>query len=43
MAAQAGVKWILQPGGSLKDAEVLKAAQDLKVNMIMSVDRHFKH
>lgn len=43
VAAKAGVKWVLQPGGSLKDAEVLKAAQDLKVNMIISGDRHFKH
>lgn len=43
IAARAGVRWILQPGGSVKDQEVLAAAKRLKMNMILSADRHFKH
>lgn len=43
VAAEAGVKWIIQPGGSLKDAEVLTAAKDLNIKMVISGNRHFKH
>ncbi len=43
LAAQAGIKWILQPGGSLKDEEVISAAQKLKLNMVLTGQRHFKH
>src|SRR6185312_13308532 len=42
-AAAAGVKWILQPGGSIKDDEVVAIAKKLKVNMILSGERHFRH
>lgn len=43
VAAKAGVRWILQPGGSVKDPEVLAMAEKLNLNMIISGDRHFKH
>jgi len=43
IAAQAGVKWILQPGGSLKDEEVIAKVQALQMNMVLTGQRHFKH
>ena len=43
IAAQAGIRWILQPGGSVKDEEVFRRAQELKINMVMTGQRHFKH
>jgi phosphoribosylaminoimidazolecarboxamide formyltransferase/IMP cyclohydrolase len=42
-ASEAGVKWILQPGGSLRDQEVFDAAKRLGVNMILTGERHFRH
>lgn len=42
-AKKGGVKWIIQPGGSLRDQEVLKKAKELKINMILTGTRHFKH
>lgn len=43
VAAAAGVRWIIQPGGSVKDHEVIQAAQRLGINMIFTGQRHFKH
>lgn len=43
IAAKAHVKYILQPGGSVKDNEVVSAAEKLGVTMILSQVRHFKH
>lgn len=42
-AAAAGVKWILQPGGSMRDEEVLTAAKRLGVNVVLTGERHFRH
>lgn len=42
-AAQDHIKWIIQPGGSLKDKEVKKKAKELKVNLILTKKRHFLH
>lgn len=42
-ACDAGIAWIVQPGGSLKDQEVISKAQELKVNMVLTGQRHFKH
>lgn len=42
-AAKAGIRWILQPGGSVKDEEVLAAARATGVNMVLTGERHFKH
>lgn len=42
-AARAGVKWVIQPGGSIKDEEVFAAAKNLNVNMVITGERHFRH
>ncbi len=42
-AAKAGIRWIIQPGGSIKDEEVLMAAHHHGVNMILTHKRHFRH
>ncbi len=38
-----GVKWIVQPGGSIKDEEVISKAKQLGVTILMTGERHFKH
>ena len=38
-----GVKAIIQPGGSVKDGEVIKRANKYKIAMAFSNMRHFKH
>lgn len=42
-ASAAGVKWILQPGGSMRDQDVFEVAKRLGVNMILTGERHFRH
>jgi phosphoribosylaminoimidazolecarboxamide formyltransferase/IMP cyclohydrolase len=42
-AAKAGVTAIIQPGGSLRDAEVIQAADEYGIAMIFTGLRHFKH
>jgi phosphoribosylaminoimidazolecarboxamide formyltransferase/IMP cyclohydrolase len=42
-AAAAGVNWIIQPGGSVKDEEVFTAAKKLNVNLAITGERHFRH
>jgi phosphoribosylaminoimidazolecarboxamide formyltransferase/IMP cyclohydrolase len=42
-AARAGVTAIVQPGGSKKDEDVIKAADDAGVTMIFTGVRHFRH
>jgi len=39
----AGVKTIVQPGGSIRDKEVIEAANKAKVKMIFTGIRHFNH
>lgn len=41
--AQAGIRWVLQPGGSVKDQDVFEAARNLKVNLVITGRRHFRH
>ena len=43
LAAQAGVYAIIQPGGSIRDEEVIKAADDRGIIMIFTGKRHFLH
>lgn len=43
MAAEAGAKAVIQPGGSIRDEEVIKAANDNGITMIFTGMRHFKH
>ncbi len=40
---KAGVKIIVQPGGSIRDQEVINAANKAKIKMIFTGIRHFKH
>jgi phosphoribosylaminoimidazolecarboxamide formyltransferase/IMP cyclohydrolase len=42
-AAKAGVTAIIQPGGSVRDAEVIQAADENQIAMIFTGLRHFKH
>lgn len=42
-AAAAGVTAVVQPGGSLRDNQVVKAADDLGLVMMMTGRRHFLH
>jgi phosphoribosylaminoimidazolecarboxamide formyltransferase/IMP cyclohydrolase len=41
--ARAGVRAIIQPGGSVRDAEVIAAANQLDVAMVMTGVRMFRH
>jgi len=43
IAAKAGVKAIIQTGGSIADADVIKAADRAKMVMVLTGLRHFKH
>lgn len=43
VAAKAGVKAIIQPGGSIRDEEVIKAADEHGISMVFSGQRYFKH
>jgi phosphoribosylaminoimidazolecarboxamide formyltransferase/IMP cyclohydrolase len=38
-----GVSAVVQPGGSVKDAEVIKAADDAGIAMVFSGVRAFRH
>ena len=40
---RAGVKTIVQPGGSVNDKDVIKVANQAKIKMIFTGTRHFKH
>ena len=42
-AAAAGVKAIVQPGGSKRDEEVIGAADEAGIAMILTRTRHFRH
>ncbi len=39
----AGVKTIVQPGGSIRDKEVIEAANKAKIKMVFTGIRHFNH
>ena len=43
LAAKAGIKAIIQPGGSIRDPEVIEAADKNNIMMIFTQIRHFKH
>lgn len=42
-AAQVGAKAVIQPGGSVKDSEVIAAADEHGMAMVFTGIRHFKH
>ena len=41
--AEAGVKAVIQPGGSIRDEEVIKASEELGICMVLTGRRHFRH
>jgi phosphoribosylaminoimidazolecarboxamide formyltransferase/IMP cyclohydrolase len=43
VAAGAGVKAVIQPGGSMRDDEVIAAAEELGIIMVFTGMRHFRH
>jgi len=42
-AIAAGATAVIQPGGSLRDAEVIAAADEAGVAMVLTGMRHFRH
>ena len=42
-AAKSGVSAIIQPGGSIRDEEVIQAADENGISMVFTSIRHFKH
>ena len=42
-AAKSGVSAIIQPGGSIRDKEVIQAADEHGMSMVFTSIRHFKH
>lgn len=42
-AAKAGIKCIIQPGGSMRDEEVIAAANEHGIAMVFTGMRHFRH
>jgi phosphoribosylaminoimidazolecarboxamide formyltransferase / IMP cyclohydrolase len=42
-AAEAGITAIIQPGGSVRDAEVIAAANEHNIAMVFTGMRHFRH
>jgi len=42
-AAKAVVTAIIQPGGSIKDKEIIKAANEYNIAMVFTMMRHFRH
>jgi phosphoribosylaminoimidazolecarboxamide formyltransferase/IMP cyclohydrolase len=43
VAAEAGVKAVVQPGGSIRDEEVIAAANEHGMAMVLTGRRHFRH
>ena len=42
-AAEAGATAIIQPGGAMRDDEVIKAADERGLTMVFTEQRHFRH
>tara|TARA_B100000700_G_scaffold300520_1_gene368763 strand:+ start:1206 stop:2744 length:1539 start_codon:yes stop_codon:yes gene_type:complete len=42
-AAEAGITAVVQPGGSLRDDEVIEAADEHGIAMVFTSERHFRH
>jgi phosphoribosylaminoimidazolecarboxamide formyltransferase/IMP cyclohydrolase len=41
--AEQGIKAIIQPGGSMRDEEVIAAADEHGIAMVLTGCRHFRH
>ena len=42
-AAAAGIRAVIQPGGSMRDEEVIAAADEADMAMVFTGVRHFRH
>ena len=42
-AAAAGATAVIQPGGSVRDGEVIEAANEQGMAMVFTGERHFRH
>ncbi len=42
-AAEAGITAVIQPGGSMRDSEVIAAADEHNITMVFTGMRHFRH
>lgn len=42
-AAEAGIRAVIQPGGSMRDDEVIAAADEHGMAMVFTGERHFRH
>ena len=42
-AVEAGATAVIQPGGSIRDAEVIVAADAAGLAMVFTGERHFRH
>ena len=43
VVAELGIRSVIQPGGSKRDAEVIAAADDHGIAMVFTGTRHFRH
>jgi phosphoribosylaminoimidazolecarboxamide formyltransferase/IMP cyclohydrolase len=43
VAIEAGATAVIQPGGSMRDDEVIKAADEHNIAMVFTGTRHFRH
>ena len=43
MRAEAGITAVIQPGGSMRDQEVIDAANEHGIAMVFTGMRHFRH
>jgi phosphoribosylaminoimidazolecarboxamide formyltransferase/IMP cyclohydrolase len=43
VAVEAGATAVIQPGGSMRDDEVIRAADDHGIAMVFTGTRHFRH
>ena len=43
LALDAGIKSVVQPGGSIRDEEIIQAANNKGASMILTGVRHFRH
>ena len=43
IAAKAGITSVIQPGGSIKDRDVIAKANELGISMVLTKKRHFYH
>ena len=43
MICEAGATCVIQPGGSIRDQEVIDAANEHGIVMVFTGERHFRH